>query len=431
LIIKKKIIKTKTKYSMPIKILMFGWELPPHNSGGLGVACHGILKAMSRQGDKVTFVLPRKMEVEEEISELIFDENDQNVQTKVQVIIHSFDSLLSPYITSEIYDYEFQKTKKSIYAPNLVDEVYRYSQVVDKIKNLETFEIIHCHDWLTIPAGLEAKKRTNLPLVLHIHATEMDRTGGYCHPEIYNLEKYGMEQADKIVAVSEFTRQSIINNYSIDPNKVEVVHNGIDSEQHVINNSDNKIFERLQVLKQTGYQIVLFTGRLTFQKGVEYLLEAAKKSIQFNPKSLFIIAGSGDMEIALIEQASKLRISDRVIFTGFLRGKELNSLYQIADLLVMPSVSEPFGLVALESALYNTPVIISKQSGVSEVMQHSLQVDFWDIDEMTDKIVAVLEYESLRQTISQLANKEAKELSWYKTSDKLRLLYQSLILGSA
>jgi glycosyltransferase involved in cell wall biosynthesis len=409
-----------------MKVLMFGWEIPPHNSGGLGVACHGILKAMSQLGDNVTFVLPRSMEVDEDISELVFADNLAK-ETSVKVVVHSFDSLLSPYLTSEIYSYEFQNNYKPVYAPNLVAEVYRYADVVDKIQDLNSFEIIHCHDWLTVPAALEAKKRTGLPLVLHIHATEMDRTGGYCNPEIFDIEKMGMEQVDHIIAVSEFTKKSIVENYGISPDRIQVIHNGIDHEQHPPMTMDNPVYRRLQVLKEAGYQIVLFTGRLTFQKGVDYLLEAAKKAIQFNPKSLFIITGSGDMETKLINQASQLRISDRVVFTGFLRGEELKSLYQIADLFIMPSVSEPFGLVALESALHGTPVIISKQSGVSEVMQHSLQVDFWDVDEMTDKMVAVLEYEGLRQTISSLAHQEAKEMSWHKATDKMRHLYNGLV----
>jgi glycosyltransferase involved in cell wall biosynthesis len=413
---------------MSHKVLMFGWEIPPHNSGGLGVACHGILKAMSQQGDEVTFVLPRPMQVEEEISELVFGGDEEENNTSVKVVMHSYNSLLSPYLTSEIYEYEFQKnTHRPVYAPSLVDEVYRYAQVVDKIHNLNGFEVIHCHDWLTVPAALEAKKRTGLPLVMHIHATEMDRTGGWCNQEIFEIEKYGMEQADSIVAVSEFTKNSIAKNYGISPDKITVIHNGIDHELHTPASQDSHLNQRLKALKDAGYQIVLFTGRLTFQKGVDYLLESAKKAIQFNPKSLFIITGSGDMEAKLIEQASNLRINDRVIFTGFLRGKELKSLYAIADLFVMPSVSEPFGLVALESALHHTPVLISKQSGVSEVMQHSLQVDFWDIDDMTDKMVAVLEYEGLRSTLTQLAHQEARSLSWNKAVVKMRDLYKSLL----
>ena len=426
---------------MSHKVLMFGWEIPPHNSGGLGVACHGIIKAMSQQGDDITFVLPRPMESDQEITNLVFaKDNSHDISytqsSEIKVIVHIFDSILSPYLTTQAYEYEFQKTshlnenKSRIYAPNLVEEVQRYAQVVDKIPNINEFEVIHCHDWLTVPAGIRAKELTGKPLFIHIHATEMDRTGGWCNQEIFDIEKMGMEQADHIIAVSDFTKQSIINNYGIDSNKIEIIHNGIDYHQHTKDPVDSHLRSRLQNLKNAGYQIVLFTGRLTFQKGVDYLLEAAKKALMFNPKSLFIITGSGDMEQALIRQASELKISDRVIFTGFLRGKELKSLYDIADLFVMPSVSEPFGLVALESAIANTPVLISKQSGVSEVMSNSLKVDFWDVDDMADKMVAVLEYEGLKQTLTQLAHNEVKELSWHKAVDKMKNLYRQFIFKS-
>jgi glycosyltransferase involved in cell wall biosynthesis len=408
---------------MNTKILMFGWEFPPNNSGGLGVACHGITKAMSAKGDEVTFVLPRKMETETSTTNFVFP------STKSKIIIHAFNSIISPYITKEMYKEEFQSLiSNPTYSPNLVDEVYRYSSIVETIPNLFDFDVIHCHDWLTVPAALRAKEIIKKPLVLHIHATEFDRTGSFGNSDIFEIEKLGLEQADKIIAVSEFTKQSIISNYNIQESKIEVVHNGVDADSHTPLDTNNIFIKRLKNLKDTGYQIVLFTGRLTFQKGVEYLLDAAKKSLKFNQKTLFIIVGSGDMEIQLIKKASELRISDRVIFTGFLRGEELKSMYSIADLFVMPSVSEPFGLVALESALHNTPILISKQSGVCEVMSNSLKCDFWDIDDMTDKMVAVLEYESLQRTLITLGNQEAKELNWHKAVDKIKIIYSNIKL---
>lgn len=409
---------------MKTKILMFGWELPPYNSGGLGVACDGILKALQAAGNDITFVLPHQKKPESVESNIVYF--DQTSHLKIKTIV--FDSIISSYLNEEIYSIEVEKSQKqSIYAPNLIAEVYRYADVVDQITDISSFDIIHCHDWLTLPAALRAKQISNKPLILHIHATEIDRTGNNANQQIFEIEKDGMNKADKIIAVSNFTKQTIINNYGVDESKIEVIHNGIDCE--AINHEKNsKISQRLSALKRAGYQIVLFTGRLTFQKGVDYLLQAAKKSLQYNSKSLFIIAGSGDMEKQLIRQASRLKISDKVIFTGFIRGQELQSLYQIADLFIMPSVSEPFGLVALESAVHHTPIIVSKQSGVSEVLSNSLKVDFWDVDEMADKIVAVLEYEGLQKTLSSLAHDEVKSISWNKAGDKILSLYRNLIL---
>ena len=434
------------------KVLMFGWEFPPHINGGLGVACLGLTKAMAMAGDDITFVLPKIMDVATnegiDSSHFIFDgavfsQKLNRTDKEVKIKIHHFDSILTPYLTSKLYAQELgnivdQKANSNsesfhdndnrlVYAPNLVGEVYRYAEVVNKIPDIESFEIIHCHDWLTVPPALKAKKITGKPLILHIHATEFDRTGGWINQEIFEIEKLGMQNADQIIAVSEYTKNSIIQNYSIDPSKITVIHNGIDYEHHTKNQHTNPFSTKLMALKNAGYQLVLFTGRLTFQKGVDYLLDAAQKALKFNNKTLFIIVGSGDMEQKLINQAVDLKIADRVVFTGFLKGDELQSLYQMADLFIMPSVSEPFGLVALESAVHNTPVIISKQSGVSEVFKNSLKVDFWDTDEMANHIVGVLEYEALRKTLSNLAHAEAKQLSWHKAAKKIKNLYHKTI----
>jgi glycogen synthase len=430
------------------KVLMFGWEFPPHINGGLGVACLGLTKAIAMAGDDITFVLPKVMEVATnegiDTSHFVFDGATfhpelERGDEEVKIKMHHFDSILTPYLTSELYKEEFTTivNKKSfhnnngrpVYAANLVEEVYRYADVVDKIQDLQSFDMIHCHDWLTVPPALKAKEITGKPLVIHIHATEFDRTGGWINKQIFEIEKLGMQNADQIIAVSEYTKNSIVEHYDIDPNKITVVHNGIDYDYHKSDDDKNPFSQRLMALKNAGYQLVLFTGRLTFQKGVDYLLDAAKKALSYNHKTLFIIVGSGDMEQKLIHQAVDLKIADRVVFTGFMKGDQLKSLYQMADLFIMPSVSEPFGLVALESAVNNTPVIISKQSGVSEVFKNSLKVDFWDTDEMANHIVGVLEYESLRNVLTTLAHAEAKQLSWHKSAKKIKHLYHRTIEG--
>lgn len=406
---------------MSVNILMFGWEFPPYNIGGLGVACEGIVDALSLRGESMTVVLPKKLESTNNQVNFVYPKQMQCV--KVQY----FDSLIIPYMNESIYQTEYQNSLENIYSPDLFSEVQRYIDVVAQIKNLESFDIIHCHDWLTLPAAIEAKRVTNKPLVFHIHATEIDRTGGNCNSQIFEIEKKGFEITDVIIAVSNFTKQSIIKNYHIDSDKIQVIHNGIDYQKHLISKVDVSLKEKLTSLKKSGFQIVLYTGRLTFQKGINYLLLAAQKSLSTNSKIFFIIIGGGDMEKELIRLASELKISDRIIFTGFLRGRELFSLYEIADLFVMPSVSEPFGLVALESALYNTPVLISKQSGVAEVLLNCLKVDFWDIDDMVDKILAVLEYKVLHTTLKQNAYKETKTISWTNSANKISVLYNKLL----
>jgi len=400
------------KIAEKMKVLMFGWEFPPFNSGGLGVACYGLSKALAKQGVEVFFVLPKKINCQTDFCRLIFaDENP----------IDAEKILKAAYLSPDIYG----KIAQGLFAGRgLVDEVKRYALLVREIAKRESFDIIHAHDWLCYPAGIMAKKISGKPLVAHIHATEFDRTGGHnVNEQVYAIEKEGFSKADKIAAVSNFTKQKVIDNYGINPEKIAIVYNGLDFQRTArdFHNSLN-----LGGLKKK-FQIVLFLGRLTLQKGPDYFLLAAKKVLEKNPNVYFVMAGSGDMEAQLINSAIDLGIADKVIFTGFLRDENLSKIYQLADLFVMPSVSEPFGLTALEALSHGAPAIISKQSGVSEVIKNCLKVDFWDINEMAAKILAVLQYPILSQIMSQNGQTEVQNITWDNSATTCLNIYNEVL----
>ena len=399
---------------MAKKILMFGWEFPPHNSGGLGVACYGLAKALSKTGTKITFVLPRKLkDIESEFLRIV-DPGVNYMDTYV------FDSPLSPYLTNKSYESIFFSPGMS-YGKNLFEEVLRYASFGEVVGKKEDFDIIHAHDWLSFGAGVRAKMVSGKPLVAHVHATEFDRGGGCgINSLVYKMEKEGMEAADKVVAVSNFTKNIIIQHYGISADKIEVVHNGIDF------NPRETVSENVHKIKEAGKKIVLFVGRLTLQKGPDYFIRAAKKVCDFDPDVFFIISGSGDMERWLMKEVARMGVSHRVLFTGFLRGDELKSAYKSADLFVMPSVSEPFGITPLESLMNDTPVIISNQSGVSEVVKHALKVDFWDIDEMANKILSTLNYTSLHSCLKEHGRVEVEGIHWGKSAEKCVKIYNEL-----
>jgi len=399
---------------------MFGWEFPPHYSGGLGVACHGLAKALSQENDvELTFVLPRQMDTNADFMKMIFADIPR-------VNVRTVNSTLYPYVTSDAYKKLHLKNKSSLYGPGLFEEVARYALCAQKIAQKESFDIIHAHDWLAYPAGIEARAVSGKPLVVHVHATEFDRTGGESiNQHVYEIEKEGMEEADHVVTVSDFTKQHVIHRYGIPSHKVTVIHNGINSEEY--DYELPPLQERVTELKRAGNKIVLFVGRITLQKGPDYFVRVARRVLAYKPNTYFIIAGSGDMERQIIEQAAYLGIGDRVLFAGFMRGNELNALYREADLFVLPSVSEPFGLVPLEALANKTPALISKQSGVSEIMTNILKTDFWDIDEMTNKIVAVLTHDSLRTTLAENGKKETYRLNWAHAAKKCVDLYNKLL----
>lgn len=410
----------------PLKVLMFGWEFPPHNSGGLGVACQGLTRALSHLGEiEITFVLPRQVPVDADYMKLAFA-GVENIK------LRQVDSLLQPYITSEIYAEQLHNVAGGHYGENLLAEVLRYGQLAGEIAREEEFDIIHAHDWLSFPAGMAAKKTSGKPLIVHVHATEKDRTGGQAgHPVVVDIERQGLTAADCVMTVSQYTKDQVVTEYDISPEKVEVVHNGIDvsentSSQSTAEINQTQMLDGLDRLKLADQKLVLFLGRFTVQKGADTFVKAAQRVLEYAPNTLFLMVGAGDMERELIELAAKLRISDRVVFTGFLRGFNRKRVYQAADLFVMPSVSEPFGLVALESLVHETPIIISKQSGVAEVVDHALKVDFWDEDQLVNMMVSVLQNQSLHSTLKDNGYMEVFKNTWERAAKRCAEIYQQL-----
>ncbi len=398
-----------------MKVLMFGWEFPPHNSGGLGVACQGLSRALSENGTEIIFVLPKEVTTNEHFK-FVFANN-------VFLDVRTVQSLLTPYATSEQYGSMIQKMQGNIYGASLFEEVMRYAMRAKDIAQKEEFDVIHAHDWLSFPAGVEAKRVSGKPLIVHVHATEFDRGGGNVNEQVYQVEKEGMEKADKVITVSEFTKQLVMEHYGIPESKISVVHNGINPVDYPGRDQDDF---GLMKLKQAGYRIVLFLGRLTLQKGPDYFVKAAKKVLEYQPKTMFVIVGSGDMEGKTMQMASELGIAGNMLFVGFMRDEQRSKIYHTADAYVMPSVSEPFGITALESLLHGTPVIMSKQSGASEVVLHALKTNFWDTDEMADQILSVLEYPVMKTEMGKNGEKEAMNCSWDKAAKKLQTVYKSV-----
>ena len=393
---------------------MFGWEFPPLNSGGLGTACYGLTKGLSNNGVEVTFVLPKAADVKANFLKIISADS--------KLSIKSVDSPICAYMTSESYSLIMKKNPNisKLYGKDLFKEVYRYSIQARKIAKDEPHDVIHAHDWMTYQAGIQAKKVSGKPLVVHVHATEFDRTGGNgINHMVYNLEREGMYAADSIIAVSNFTKNKIIEHYGVDPDKIHVVHNAVEFS------GNNNLREEFGIKKKN--KVVLFLGRITLQKGPDYFIYAAKRALGIMPNIKFVIVGTGDMEYHIMEKAAELGIADKVLFAGFLKGDEVDKAYRMADLYVMPSVSEPFGLTPLEAMKNNTPVIISKQSGVSEVINHCLKVDFWDIDMMVNQMVNVLKYQELSDELKQNGLVDIQKLSWDNSARKCVAIYNQVL----
>ncbi|PJE64148.1 MAG: 4-alpha-glucanotransferase [Candidatus Ryanbacteria bacterium CG10_big_fil_rev_8_21_14_0_10_43_42] len=401
-----------------MKVLMFGWELPPHNSGGLGTACAGLARALTMRDIELTFVLPRKVPIDTFGYRIIFAADQFGRDSSY------IPGALSPYATTPGGWAHGIKGTRLIQGGTFINEVERYKIFAGAYATRVSFDVIHAHDWLSIPAGIEAKRVSGKPLVVHIHATEFDRTGnGNINQYVYEIERMGIQEADRVIAVSWFTKNILVNHYGADPDKIMVVHNGVDVPSSATISSYQHV---LQAHRAAGKKIVLYVGRLTLQKGPDYFLRAAKDVLEREKNVLFVMVGSGDMEQQLIEEAARFAISDRFLFTGFLRGNELGSVFTAADLFVMPSVSEPFGIVPLESLIYGVPVLISKQSGISEVLRHALKVDFWDKDDMVNSIISVIRHQSLHATLSSLGRQEAYAQSWERAAEKCLRIYDSI-----
>ncbi len=402
-------------------VLMFGWEYPPYNSGGLGVACEGMTKALSSSGVPLTFVLPVKVPISAKWCRFAFA-NETEIDVPDEYLKRLFAGYQSHSIDEINHKYGISKSVTSSISGSLIQRVKAYAERAPAIAKKYQHSVIHAHDWLTYPAGIAAKETTGKPLVAHIHATEFDRSGSdSVNREIFNIEMEGFKKADMVVAVSGLTRNMVIKKYGISPDKVKVVHNGIE-----FNNNSAAIEHNLESLKRTGASIVLFVGRITLQKGPDYFVQMAEKVLSYEPNTYFVVSGSGDMEGAMVRMVAQKGLSNKFIFCGFLRGEELSKVYKAADIFVMPSVSEPFGLVPLEAMISEVPILISKESGVSEVVSTALKSHFWDIDDMTDKVVSVLRHKKLRGHLSTNGKKEVKSIHWKKAADSLISLYNSL-----
>lgn len=391
---------------------MFGWEFPPNNRGGLGTACEGLVKGLCRKGIKVTLVLPQKQE--SSIG------NCTIVSPETKLDKRHVRSLLQTYQSPESYAEDYAKEGQGeLYGRTLFAEVERYAHAAEEIISSTDFDVIHSHDWMTFRAGIAAKEVSGKPLIVHVHATEFDRSGGISiNQHVYDIEREGMHKADRVVAVSEFTKRKIVEHYGVAVDKVRVVHNAVESKEQDLSKAG--------VATKEG-PLVLFLGRITLQKGPDYFLKAAKKVLSVRSDVTFVFAGAGDMQKRMIREVAAAGLSDRILFTGWLRGHDVDRMYQMADLYIMPSVSEPFGITPLEAMRNDVPVIISKQSGVSEVIRHCLKVDFWDIDELTNKILAVLEHCELKQEMIRHGKAEVLGLNWDIPAEKCIRVYNEVI----
>lgn len=423
-----------------MRVLMFGWEFPPHISGGLGTACHDMTRALVQHGAQVVFVIPRMggqsrtSHVElVAASEVTPPDGERTVDEFLKRLdIRIVDSILRPYLNDLDYQHLLVETETQIahrlgarsilepvgpYGQNLLAEVARYSEAAEAIARTTPFNVIHAHDWMTFLAAIRAKRISGKRLVVHIHALEFDRSGPKGNPDVFAIEKLGMEAADHVIAVSHYTRNLILEQYGIHPDKVSVVHNAV---------SRREIDRVYHIRRPRADKVVLFLGRITFQKGPDYFVEAAARVLARMPNVRFVMAGVGDMLPRLIERVGQLRLGNRFHFTGFLRGQDVERMYAMSDLYVMPSVSEPFGISPLEAMVYDVPVIVSRHAGVSEVLAHALKVDFWDVEDMASKILAVLKYPALSRELLRNGRKELKAIRWDVAAERILALYNRL-----
>ena len=428
-----------------MRVLMFGWEFPPHIAGGLGTACYGIVKGLAYNGVQTLFVMPSASGDEDQSAARIISASDVPVESVGSTVDEFLDKVkfvrigsnMIPYVDPEEF-HEMVESERRLqsenltkcigtkfrfsgrYGSNLMEEVAHYAMVGGTIamEHKDEFDIIHAHDWLTYLAGIAAKELTGKPLVVHVHATSFDRgTEDQIDSRVYDIEKRGMMAADKVVAVSDLTRNIVINKYGIDPEKVVTVHNAVDFSGR----------ENVKVERGVRDKVVTFLGRITFQKGPEYFIEAAAKVLKRTSGVRFVMAGSGDMMNRCIRYVARLGISDRFHFTGFLRGAEVQKMFAMSDVYIMPSVSEPFGISPLEAMRSGVPAVISNQSGAAEVLKYAFKVDFWDVDAMADDIYALLKYPALADFAAREGYDEVNRLKWNIATAKLKNIYESVV----
>ena len=399
-----------------MKVLMLGWELPPYNSGGLGMACYQLCKALSKKDLAIEFVLPYRA--------------DHGIDFMQITAAHpqGVASVTRSGIAYDSYKYVLEDGSEQwldIYAQQ---ELYEHA--VARLVETTEFDIVHAHDWLTFRAALRAKEAKGCPIILHVHSVESDRSGSqHGNPLVKEIEEISLLAADRVIAVSQHTKNAIMRDYGVPADKIEVVHNSIEPGD-VTPLCPNNAYHYLETLKAQGWRVVVNIGRLTVQKGLPNLLKAAQLVVAKAPKTMFLIVGSGEQYYELLTMAADLGIGKNVLFTDFQRGKRWRDAYAIGDLFVMPSVSEPFGLTPLEAIGYGTPALITHQSGVSEILQNCLKVDFWDINEMANQITAVVQNDALRDVLHANAFREYQSLSWTEASHKIEKVYQRHLAGA-
>ena len=424
-----------------MKVLMFGWEFPPYMSGGLGTACLGITRALTEDQVEILFVMPGSQIPDDEqlirfISPHFFRMEEEFTPQEIHdTFLKKFmvDSSLSPYLNEQTYAMR-NKWQTSIlsgtrrtkavpftsYETNLFSEIDRYGHIARWIALTEDFDVIHSHDWMTSRAAYLAREISGKRWIFHVHSLEYDRSGEAVNHEIWRMEQVGLQQADHIIAVSDYTKQRIVKYYGISPHKITIVHNG------AAQNHPPRQATMAHPLK-TPSKDVLFLGRITFQKGPDYFIEAAAEVLKHIPDASFFMAGSGDMLPAMIERVAELGIGQNVHFTGFLQGDEIEEIFRMSDVYVLPSVSEPFGISPLEAIHHGVPVILSRQSGVSEVIRHCLLVDFWNIHDMADKIIALLRRKPLAEEMTTNVKGELFKTTWRSAAEKIRSVYHRTI----
>ena len=414
-----------------MKALMFGWEFPPHILGGLGTASYGLTRGMALQPDMdITFVIPKPWGDEDQSflkivgacnTPIVWRDVDYNY------VKNRLGEKMSPEeyykLRDNIYsDFSYRGVNdlgciefSGRYPDNLLEEINNYSIVAGVIARAESFDVIHAHDWLTYPAGIHAKQISGKPMVIHVHATDYDRSRGNVNPEVYAIEKNGMDFADHIITVSNLTRNTVIEKYHQDPSKVTTVHNAVEPlSQDIVSIQDKRGVKD---------KVVTFLGRITMQKGPEYFVEAAAKVLEKADNVRFVMAGSGDMMDQMIRLAASRNISDRFHFTGFMKGKQVYEVLKSSDVYVMPSVSEPFGISPLEAMQCGVPSIISKQSGCAEILDYAVKVDYWDIEAMADAIYGIITYPAMYQFLKEEGKREVDNIKWEYAGQKVRRIY--------
>jgi len=456
-----------------MKILMLGWEYPPHIAGGLGTACEGLTWALAEQGVSIHFVVPQLFGSERAGHMVLTDQLRRSAppvgidaaEVSARRAVSRIPSFLQPYWSPRQYaeavrsaasmtprahrepDPRREKVAKAlvdgeVYGVDLISALYRedfypevpaaegghYGEdifreverftgnVISRISS-EEFDVIHAHDWMTFPAGVALAEITGKPLVVHVHSLEPDRSGLYVNEQIDQIERFGIQAADRVIVVSHYTRKMIQEQHGVPAEKISVIHNGVYPRQAI---------KGYRIKKTWPRHVVLFLGRVTFQKGPGYFVDVAHRVIPHIPDVLFVMAGSGDMLASIMEKVESLQLQNNFLFPGFLQGEDLEEMFSIADLYVMPSVSEPFGIAALEAISFDTPVIISKQSGVAEVIDHALKADFWDVDRIADMIINALLHEELRRELVCKAREEVKRLHWGAAAQKTIAVYQEV-----